>query len=74
MRLRDIGTKLSPVRWFRWLSIIAIAEKSPPEAVPPDGYEITLKQMDDRSYAVRKHLGYQVCRLERTISMLRGAR
>jgi SAM-dependent methyltransferase len=65
MKLKYIRTKLTTVRWFRWLSIVAIAENSPPERPVRNGYEITVRQMNNPFYHCVRHVGYGLSRLER---------
>ncbi|MCP4536820.1 MAG: class I SAM-dependent methyltransferase [Chloroflexi bacterium] len=71
MKLRHITTKLTTIRWFRWLSIVAIAQNSPPDRSGSGGYEITMKQMNSPLYGLYKFLGYQVSRLEQSLHRFR---
>ena len=70
LKLRYIRTRLTTVRWFRWLSVVAIAENAPPEEVPSNGYELTRQQMNNPWYPLYKYLGFQQTRFDVFISRL----
>ena len=70
LKLRSIRTKLTTVRWFRWLSLVAIAENAPPEEVPSNGYELTRQQMRNPLYGLYKYLGFQRTRFDAFINHL----
>jgi SAM-dependent methyltransferase len=64
LKLRYIRTKLTTVRWFRWLSIVAIAENVPSEEASSNGYELTRRQMSNPFYSLYKYLGFQRARFD----------
>lgn len=70
LKLRYIKTKLTTVRWFWWLSLVAIAENAPPEEASSNGYELTRQQMNNRLYDLYKYLGSQRTRFEAFINHL----
>ena len=70
MKLRYIKTKLTTVRWFRWLSLVAIAENGPSAEAYSNGYELTRQQMSNPLYALCKYLGFQRARFDRIVSHL----
>lgn len=72
MKLRYITTKLTTIRWFRWLSIVAIAQNSPPDLPAPKGYEITVRQMNNLVYHLWRWIGHQQSWFERLLYRMKA--
>lgn len=68
MRLEYVSTKLTTVRWSRWLSIVAIAENAAPGPGRFNGYELTLPQMNSVLYHLYRYAGYQLVRFDRLVA------
>lgn len=70
LKPRYIKTKLTTIRWFRWLSLVAIAENTAVEAMPAGGYVRTQQQMNNSLYRIYKYVGFQRTRLDHMINRL----